>query len=123
MSREPKRYQLLYQQLDLQKISLVFPELISSLKAANCPYPRDVAILLKKRNLICKVNFLYVFSTPEPIHYKVIMVDLEDIYFKYKPKSPSKPSVPQEVLVEEYIKYLKNLGYKIYKPITEYKEL
>lgn len=105
-------------------------ELVIALKTANCPYPGEVASLLKKKNYITKRNGTYYFSSPEPVYYKTILNDLEEIYLKYKPKSKNETNfvkkgkvVKVQLTIEEAISYLKSQGFKVMKPVTQYEEV
>lgn len=105
-------------------------EFIIALKTARCPYPGEVASLLKKRNLITKRNGMYSFTLAEPVYYKTIVDDLEKIYLKYKPKSETNVKavkkdevVKIQLTIEEAISYLKSQGFKVMKPFIQYEEV
>lgn len=61
------------------------------------------------------------YTVFEPIHAKKLIQATTDYNKNIKTgKSPVKTRVGKE---QKYISYLKSLGYKIHKPITEYKEV
>ena len=87
-------------------------QLVKLLKEQKCTYPFRVAILLRKSGLICGKRSDYSFKTKEPIEYSVFRPIL--IYNK---------NTTCEITIEYAIEFLKRNGYKIYEPITDYKEV
>ena len=94
--------------------------LVDLLKHNKFPYSKQLVDKLKSRNIIQrKDNGFYDFVNKEPIYYAIIERDLCDIAYKRskvnkKYSSKIKCSESEE---ERSIKYLKSLGYKIFKEV------
>jgi len=108
-----------------------------ALKKNNCPYPQFVIESLIQHKLLIKVPGevgVYQFATKDPIYYGSFektfssKIDKAFVYQKKwhlkKPgKIRSQKTSKNSSLEEDAIQILKDLGYKILKPITEFKEV
>lgn len=118
-------------------------ELVDMLRKCECPYPAAVAKSLVDHNLVKRDSGIYTFMTDSPIHYTVILNDLNKASKKAvdsvtnAPSQKAKKELGQKVIgtisevntltplvitAEMAINYLKSEGYKIYKPITQFEE-
>ena len=106
-------------------------ELIIALKTANCPYPDRVASILKQQNIITKYKGVYSFVSPEPVHYKTIINDLEKVSLMFRGNQTKSNKVVEkkdevvkiQLTIEEAISYLKSQGFKVMKPFIQYEEV
>lgn len=93
-------------------------DLITSLKNHNCPFPAQVVSSLIKVNAIVPVKYgVYTFKSEDPIYYgsfEKVLEEKTSIYFSSK---------KEKISESEMIALLKSKGYKILKPVTEYKEV
>jgi len=104
-------------------------ELSRLLSKAGCPYSLAITSLLIKEKIIHKEGFFYQFATPEPVYYKSIEAGVTQIAQRMMASVANSPSKQktlklQPIISEEQamITFLKNKGYKVFAPITEYKE-
>lgn len=109
-------------------------ELVEMLKKCECPYPVAVAASLVNHNLIKKESGLYTFMTDTPIHFSLLINDLNrasknaakknENYLKKVRTVPADQLVesPKLLTDEELIMYLKNKGYRILRPVTNFEE-
>lgn len=113
-------------------------EFTSFLKNQKIPYHQYMFGILKKASQIKTVGTaLYAFTSSEPVYYKTLQQSLDamaDYYAKAAKKSVEKKSIEKKSSsitvvaesvsdLEAAIMLLKKNGYKILKPIIEYKEL
>ena len=106
-------------------------ELSIALKRSGCPYCNNVASLLKKKGIVVKNKGLYIFASKEPVYYKTIEKELEDIYRIYCKNQPTiKPVMPSDSFSSKYgftekdaIEALKASGYKILKSVINFEEI
>lgn len=115
-------------------------EIIYSLKRLSCPYAQQlVDKLISVGTLIRSSKGIYCFSTSEPIYYGVLNPILGNISKKqmeYVSKSKSKTYEVESFIPETYvsektlriteyqaIELLKQLGYKIQKPVVSYEDI
>ena len=117
-------------------------QLAKDLKSDGCPYASFMPGILKRAGLVAKNGKYYFFVSPEPIHFKGFKTYVDDLADAMRlagqnsrsGDKKSKNSLP--VLVEaamaitehkltcqEMIDILKSQGYKIFAPITEFKEV
>lgn len=94
-------------------------ELSLLLKQNQCPYWKKIATILNSKNLLHKEGNKYNFCTSSPIYYSIFSTELLKIkkdQAKYNQKwiAKIKPKYSEEEIA---IKYLKSLGYKIFKEI------
>lgn len=111
-------------------------ELVDFLRKCECPYPVAIAASLVRQNLVKKEAGLYTFMTSEPIHYKIILNDLNHAaktacdsarkqYNKTVKTTETKTTTVVEAKIindDEVINYLKNKGYRILRPVTNFEE-
>lgn len=106
-------------------------EILQGLQDLECPYYAHVPSVLEKQGFIVKTDekfnkktFYYKFTSKEPIDYTHFFG-----VFDKKPRTVVKAPQQQEeplsfVLTEEMaVAFLKDLGYRLQKPVTEYKEV
>ncbi len=92
-------------------------ELSTLLKENQCPYWKKIATILNSKNLLHKDGNKYNFCTSSPIYYSIFSTELLKIkkdQAKYNQKWLGKSKCSEE---EVAIKYLKSLGYKIFKEV------
>lgn len=107
-------------------------EILQGLQDLDCPYYAHIPSILEKQGFIVKTKerfnkrtFYYKFTTKNPIDYTHFF----GVFGRKKPKVVE--AAPEDkplsfVLTEEMaIVFLKDLGYKIQKPVvvTEYQEV
>jgi hypothetical protein len=112
-----------------QKDSFSKAELISALKSANCPYANEIPKILVSTGVVKKEKGIFTFIFPEPVFHKKLIHDLNKVAEKV---SESKKKWLDhhskcEVTIEHFstddaILFLKERGFKIMRPITEYVE-
>lgn len=106
------------------------------LKKYNCPWRDHLIWSLNKCKIIIPVQGergIHQFASKEPVYYKSFEQTFENYItkqiaaIKKSSKKSSSTSSPTIVVptdnVEEAIKILKKLGYKIMKPVTNYEEV
>ena len=115
-------------------------EVIYSLKRLSCPYAQQlVDKLISAKIIIRSSKGTYCFNTTEPIYYGVLDSILSSISKKqieYLTKSRDKGCVSETFIPETYvlekapkiteyqaIELLKQLGYKIQKPVVSYEDI
>lgn len=119
MKNRAKLVSLTISQIRKNEVNFTRTGMINALIRENCPYASRVFPLLKKLELIEKnTDGTYCFTKAEPVYYGLLVKPLEEIAIRYI----SKPK--QEKLLEEseMIDFLKSKGFKIFKPVTEFKE-
>lgn len=104
------------------------------LKKHNATWRNQLIWALKKSKVIIKVPGeigTYQFASKEPVYYgsfekifeSLIQKQLDCVSKTHKKNSPSPTIVVPTDNVEDAIKILKKLGYKIMKPVTNYEEV
>ena len=104
----------------LERKSYSFSELSKLL--IPLPYGRNLISILNKRKCITKVNKTYTFPNNEPINYKLIAAELTLLKNNLKEYQRNK-NKKSEMSESDMILHLKNLGYKIYKQVIDFKEI
>ena len=104
----------------LERKSYSFSELNQLL--ISFPYGRNLISILTKRKCITKINKKYVFSNNEPINYKLIAAELTLLKSNLR-EYQRKRSKKLEMSESDMILHLKNLGYRIYKQVIDFKEI
>lgn len=112
-----------------QKDSFSKADLINALKSANCPYANEIPKILVNTGVVKKEKGIFTFVSPEPVFHKKLIHDLNKVAEKV---SVSKKKwldhhTKCEVNIESFttddaILFLKERGFKVLKPVTEYIE-
>lgn len=88
-----------------------------------------------KRGIIIKQKkgYIYTFADEKPIYIGVLESAIKKVraqkaaevrtYYNSKKQSVTQEAPKAQLTVEEAVNFLKSLGYKILKPITQYEEL
>ena len=107
-------------------------ELVELLKRAKCPYASYLPKILLAAEVVTKDKKIYSFVSPEPVYFGILKRRLDEIANSTAENTKNAPSTHDremygknspEVKINSMIRTLKDLGYKIYKPTTEYTEV
>lgn len=115
-------------------------ELVDLLKKNDCPYSAHLPAILVKEKLMERHQNMCRFTTTEPIYFGILRKPLDlvaktssNYVKKYKEKKVSGTTTTQivaketkvelpQLTTEQMITALKLQGYKVFKPVTEFKE-
>lgn len=119
--------------------SFSLKELGKILHGEKCPYAHRIPGIMKNKVLITqRLDGKYEFTSQNPIHYKYFESGLEvirkqkaDAQKRWADGAKSKVTQPEIILVnvkksdnvEDMINFLKERGYKVFKPVTIFEEI
>ena len=106
-------------------------EIRNELRKSGCPYPANVVSFLSAKGIIVKGEKTYNFISDEPVHYGALIDTLIEasasqkkytLDYKCKKIKPDSVKLTSSEL-ERMIKILKEKGYKVLKPVTNFEEV
>ena len=92
--------------------NMPYNSIIDLLKNKKIPYPRQLLSFFIEKNYLIKIDGKYTWAIEHPIYHE----ELNDVFKREREKN-------NNLNEESAIKFLKNLGYKILKPVTQYEEI
>lgn len=113
--------------------------MVELLRRQSCPYAIYIPSILVKQGILEKHHNMLHFKSEEPVYFGILKNPLDEVskktmtYLrKSKEKKSGKISTPKmektiqtelpQLTIEQMITALKSQGYKVFKPVTEFKE-
>lgn len=114
-------------------------DMVELLRRQSCPYAVYIPSILIKQGILEKHQNMLHFKLEEPVYFGVLKNPLDEVSQKtagYLKKSKEKKInklsgktskepvkvIPPQLSTEQMIDALKAQGYKVFKPVTEFKE-
>ena len=107
---------------DVQDMS--FKDLVELLQHEGIPYGRYLVPMLIENEQLKRVRKgVYTFCGTKPLYYKVVDTFLEQLRTNHNKHNKDYRDRKDSLEESECIKFLKARGYKVFKPVTELKEM